>query len=452
MLDRRRFLVSALAAGTVASLSRPALAQSDAALREGALSAETLGVRPNATDDQTAALQSAIERAIARGRALFIPPGRYVTSGLRLPSGAHLVGSPGSTRLLHTGGGHLMLADGADRVTLSHVVLDGRKLPLREGVRGLVQAERCRRLVIDNVEVFNSAASGIVFEGCNGRIERTTIADVADAAIFARDSRGLAIERNTITGAGNNGIQVWRRAAGDDGTLVSGNRIHQVRWAAGGNGQNGNGINVYRAGGVIVTNNHVADCAFSAIRNNAGANCQILGNSALRSGEVAIFVEFGFQGAVVANNLVDGAAAGISVTNFDHGGRLAVVQGNVVRNLSPRSAVNPDTSPYGIAAEADASMLGNVVEGSPGLGLLLGWGPYLRDVTATGNVVRRADIGIAVSVARGAGRAVVTDNVISETRRGAILGMEWQRIATRDFGREREGTHANLTFGRNSVS
>jgi uncharacterized secreted repeat protein (TIGR03808 family) len=97
-------------------------------------------------------------------------------------------------------------------------------------------------------------------------------------------------------------------------------------------------------------------------------------------------------------------------------------------------------------------MLGNVVEGSPGLGLLLGWGPYLRDVTATGNVVRRADIGIAVSVARGAGRAVVTDNVISETRRGAILGMEWQRIATRDFGREREGTHANLTFGRNSVS
>ena len=36
---------------------------------------------------------------------------------------------------------------------------------------------------------------------------------------------------------------------------------------------------------------------------------------------------------VIANNIVDGAALGVSVTNFDEGGRLAVVQGNLIRNL-----------------------------------------------------------------------------------------------------------------------
>ena len=33
----------------------------------------------------------------------------------------------------------------------------------------------------------------------------------------------------------------------------------------------------------------------------------------------------------MANNIVDGAALGVSVTNFDKGGRLAVVQGNLIR-------------------------------------------------------------------------------------------------------------------------
>ena len=36
---------------------------------------------------------------------------------------------------------------------------------------------------------------------------------------------------------------------------------------------------------------------------------------------------------MIANNLVDKAATGVSVTNFNEGGRLAVVQGNLIRNL-----------------------------------------------------------------------------------------------------------------------
>jgi putative cofactor-binding repeat protein len=47
-------------------------------------------------------------------------------------------------------------------------------------------------------------------------------------------------------------------------------------------------------------------------------------------GEVALYAEFDFPGTVIANNIVDTAAMGISVTNFNEGGRLAVLQGNLI--------------------------------------------------------------------------------------------------------------------------
>ena len=86
----------------------------------------------------------------------------------------------------------------------------------------------------------------------------------------------------------------------------------------------------------------------------------------------------------------------------------------------------------GIAAEADVAITGNVVEDAV-WGLQLGWGPYLRDVTATGNVIRRTRIGIAVSVAEGAGPAIIADNLISGAEQGAILGMRWAEVATAEL-------------------
>ena len=138
--------------------------------------------------------------------------------------------------------------------------------------------------------------------------------------------------------AGNNGIQVWRSPKGDDGTLVIDNRIEDVAAKRGGSGQYGNAINVFRADNVVVRGNRIRRAAFSAVRGNAASNIQIIGNSVTDVGEVAIYAEFGFEGAVIANNTVDGAAIGISVTNFNEGGRLAVVQGNIIRNLKPQAA------------------------------------------------------------------------------------------------------------------
>ena len=132
----------------------------------------------------------------------------------------------------------------------------------------------------------------------------------------------------------------------------------------------------------------------------------IEGDSISNAREVAHYAEFAFEGAVIANNSVDLAAIGIAVTNFNDGGRLAVVQGNIIRNLLPRRP--PGTDPgdaagVGISVEADSAVSGNVIENAPTAGMMLGWGHYLRDVAVTGNVVRKADIGIAVSVAPGEG-------------------------------------------------
>ncbi|MDN3719791.1 TIGR03808 family TAT-translocated repetitive protein [Roseibium salinum] len=177
----------------------------------------------------------------------------------------------------------------------------------------------------------------------------------------------------------------------------------------------------------MISNNRVADCAFSAIRSNTGSNVQITGNSCLRSGETGIYSEFGFQGAVIANNIVDGATTGISIANFMDGGRMAICSGNLIRNISEVGPYPPEVSGFGvgIAAEADTTLTGNVIEGAPRFGMLLGWGPYMRNIAASQNVIRDCGTGIAISVVEGTGSAIITNNIVQGAKSGAINGFRW---------------------------
>ena len=247
----------------------------------------------------------------------------------------------------------------------------------------------------------------------------------------------MRVSGNVVEDCGDTGILVSRDAEGDDGTIVTGNRVSNIRADSGGTGQNGNGINLDKANGVIVADNRVDDCAFSAIRCFSSDTISVTDNICTHSGEMALYVEFAFEGAIVANNLIDGGNGGISFANFfEHGGRLGVCSGNIVRNIRG-GPTYPDGNLQigaGIAAEADVAITGNVVEDAV-WGLQLGWGPYLRDVTATGNVIRRTKIGIAVSVVEGAGPAVISDNLIAEAERGAILGTRWDQSGDRRAGR-----------------
>ena len=452
-IDRRHLLkLGTVAAGAIAG-ARGALAAPASPISTLGLDAAHFGLRPGASEDQSRLLQTAIDAA-ARARApLGIAPGTYRAGNLKLPAGAQLLGVRGATQIILSEGPSLFAAAGADHVTLSGLVLDGGKRPLGDG-RGLVQLESCRAVRIVDCEILGSGSLGIRCVGVDGEVSGNTLTDIADAAIFSTNAAGLLIARNTIMGAGNNGILIFRDAPGDDGTLVIDNRIENIANRSGGSGQYGNAVNAFRANNVMVRGNRISHCAFSGVRGNAASNIHIEGNSISDVGEVALYAEFGFEGAIISGNSVDGAAIGVSVTNFNDGGRLAVVQGNIIRNLKPQrpAGTDPgDSAGVGIAVEADTAVTGNVIESAPLAGIMLGWGRYLRDVAATGNVVRKADIGIAVSVAPGAATTLVADNVITDCARGAIVGMAGAKPVTADLSQGGFESYAHLTISGNRV-
>ena len=204
----------------------------------------------------------------------------------------------------------------------------------------------------------------------------------------------------------------------------------------------------------MISGNHVTDCALSAIRSNAGNNVQITGNTCLGSGETAIYSEFEFNGALISSNIIDGGSAGISIANFLEGGRLAVCANNLVRNITKKQPYveNDHIHAVGIYAEAETTVSGNVIENATNFGIVLGWGPYLRNVIASSNIVRGARTGIYLSVADGAGPATITGNTISGASEAAIAGYAWHKRVTGDLSLGAEGVTGNPAIHGNSVS
>lgn len=458
MLNRRHLLgLAAGAAGLGLTIDRAGAAKQAIAKQiasKAGIDPADFGVRPGATDDQSKAFAKMLKAASDANQPILLPPGAYIVSGLVLPPRVRLSGIAGATRLIHGGGGPFLSAENADHIAFSGLVFDGAKQYLGESVSGLLDLHSVKILAIDDCQVNDASKNGIALQRAAGRIERCTIAGAADAGIWSVDAADLAITANAVNDCANGGILVHRRQIGEDGTMVSGNRIARIGAHNGGTGQNGNGINVFRAGGVLISNNLVSDCAFSAIRANSGSNVQIMGNSCLRSGETALYSEFAFEGAAIANNIVDGAANGISVVNFNEGGRMATCSGNIVRNLSTTGPYPAEVGGFGIGigVEADTTVTGNVVENAPQCGMQLGWGPYLRNVVATGNVVRKAGIGIAVSVVDGAGPTIIADNVLQDLLHGAIIGKRWAEPVTADLAEIGNAGYAHLTVERNRVS
>ncbi|HTO60447.1 MAG TPA: TIGR03808 family TAT-translocated repetitive protein, partial [Bradyrhizobium sp.] len=94
---------------------------------------------------------------------------------------------------------------------------------------------------------------------------------------------------------------------------------------------------------------------------------------------------------------------------------------------------------------------GNVIENAPSFGIIAGWGKYLRDVAITGNVIRNTFAGIGVSVVPGAGTALVNNNMISQTPRGAVVGLNHNDAVTTDLSMEGAERYAQVMVGGNAV-
>jgi uncharacterized secreted repeat protein (TIGR03808 family) len=452
-VDRRHFIRASAAGVAGALVMSPAAARAAPLTSVLGRDATQYGVRPGSPDDQTKVLQRAIDEAARAQMPLALPPGVYRTGMLRLLGGTQLVGVRGATRLIFTGGASMLSGDGAGGVGLTNITFDGGGIPLPTR-RGLVHCLGGRDIRIVDCEIAGSGGNGIWLENVSGDVSGNIITATATTAIVSFDAQGLSVSRNTIIGTSDNGIEILRNAIGDDGTLVADNRIEDIKAGPGGSGQYGNAINAFRAGNVIVRGNRIRNCDYSAVRGNSASNIQITGNSVSNVREVALYSEFSFEGAVIANNTVDGAAVGVSVCNFNEGGRIAVVQGNIIRNLLPKRPIGTapnDDAGIGIYVEADTSVTGNVIENAPSFGIVAGWGKYLRDVVISGNVIRNAFVGVGVSVTPGAGTALVNNNMISETPRGAVVGLDHARPVTSDLSAEGAQRFAQVVTGTNAV-
>ncbi|WP_117190632.1 TIGR03808 family TAT-translocated repetitive protein [Rhizobium terrae] len=462
MISRRSALTMIAAAAAAGGLPRRALhaAPSDfstdvsAAGLRGSIDAGQHGVTPDGGDRQSRKFKEVIAKAARQNMPVFLPPGNYPVSNLDLPDGTRITGVPGASRLVYSGDGHLIRADGARRIELSNLVIDGANRWLDDQTPALVHMRGIGGVTVDNCEIIGSRKTAVQFERSGGRIERSRISGAAEYGLYAVESTGLSVTGNQVFDCGNGGILIHRWTKGADGTMVSGNRIFRIGATHGGTGQYGNAINLFRADNVMVTGNHISQSAFSAIRANSASNAQIANNHCLGSGETAIYAEFAFEGAMISGNIVDGAANGISVVNFNEGGRLATVANNIVRNLK-------STGPYvleeaifgvGVSVEADTAVTGNIIENVPLWGMALGFGPYLRNVLANNNIVRQAKVGCAVTVVEGAGSALITNNVFEGMKDGAVIGYRWKAPATAELGRGDEQSFRHLTIGSNRIA
>lgn len=455
MVFSRRSVLALGLFGT-ASIALPARAQSQGGgagpLGHLGLDGSQFGLRPGASEDQSRQLQAALQQAAARGAPLLLPPGRYRVGGVVLPENARIVGVPGATLLVTADGQPQLLARNIGRAELSGLSLDGLDIPTTQR-NGLLAAENVGELAISGCTFTKAGSVGLTLDRCGGRITANRFRDMRDAALFSIDSKGLVVEQNRIEDCGNNGIQIWRNQPGDDGSIIRGNHVLRIRTDGGGSGQNGNGISVFRAGGVIVEGNQIRDCALTFIRNNSGSGVQILGNQGRRCGEVGLFSEFAFEGAIIANNHLDDCAVGASITNLDHGGRIAACANNVIRNATRRTAPY-STEPgggFGIHVEAEAAVTGNVIEDASEVGIVLGWSWAMRNLAATGNVIRKTGIGISVSLVAKERNALIANNVIAEARDGAVVGTEYGKAVTRDLTKTLDARASGVVIANNAV-
>lgn len=420
-MNRRAFLL-----GTITSLGLPTVARSgtdgiDITDLRGSLAGAPAD-RPVHADDRSAALQAAIDKAANAGRPLYLGPGRYEVSNIRLPDRARIVGVPGETRLVYSGGGRLFYAEDAGTLSLEGLSIDGANRALADDDDGLLSLAFVDDITLSGIEVIGSSGHGVALTRSGGRLRDCRISGARGVGLLSTEGRALDIAGNEIGDCLGGGIHLRRWTTGEDGSRLTDNRVSRV---------GGAGIRLTSASGVRVSGND--------LRGMAGA---------------AILADAASTGAAISANVIDGAALGVAL----FGGaddRLSMVEGNMIRNMTGEAdagLVSGRAAGVGIHVETHGTVTGNVVEETPHLGLSLGWGAALGNVVASGNIIRRAGAGIGVSVLAPEQTTVVTGNLLVGVTGGAVRGMRFAEFATDDLMRVGTAAVPGLTVGENRVA
>jgi uncharacterized secreted repeat protein (TIGR03808 family) len=118
---------------------------------------------------------------------------------------------------------------------------------------------------------------------------------------------------------------------------------------------------------------------------------RIAGSTISRIGGTALLiVECG--DLAIIDNVIEQAATGLSLSGAPDSSSI-VVRDNVIRDLHLRKTLLH--SGVGIVADGGAVIRGNIIEGAPAYGILIG--EDMRDVNLTENTIRNAYIDMAVN-------------------------------------------------------
>ena len=442
MLNRRRFFAAAAGLSASAVLARAGSAAAagldgiTTASMRGSIDATDMGVYPGALDDQSKAFARMLQTASDRDMPLFLPPGIYVAVQ---PDAA--VARPPFRRARRVAPGlwrrrpHAAVAEDAEHIELTGIVIDGANRWLSDNAQGMVDLRRVRHAVIDNCQIVGSGKNGIALERVAGRIENTEISGAADAGIYSVEASGLQITGNSVSDCANGGILVHRWQPADDGTIVSGNRVDAHRRRA--TAAPGRTATASTSSAPTMSWSRTTSSATAPSRRSAPtapATSRFPPTPASGSGETGDLFRVRLRRRHHQRQHRRRRRQRHLDRQFQrgrpHGRLLGQHRAQPVASVGPYQQ-DPPGFGVGISVEADCAVTGNVVENVPLYGMQIGWGEYMRNVVATGNVIRKAGTGIIISVVEGTGSAVISDNVIDSVRDGAIVGYRWARAGDR---------------------
>lgn len=329
----RRDFLTAGAAGVAAGAFgiEPAIAAQPAPSQSFGRSVLDFGVKPGTDENQTNALQSALDEIAASGQPAFLPPGLYRIGGLSLPANAAIFGVPGHSNLLVQKGEPGLLARNNTMLRLSGIGIRGQA----DGPSGEAQPPALEvtggQVMLDQLTFEGTSGDALTLEACSGEIDGLRIINGFGYGIEARASGPLTIR----------------------------------------------------------------DCAI--------LNCQL---------------------------------SGIACAGATRG--LLQIAGNRVAEVGEA----------GIAVEGDAMISGNIAERCGSFGLRLGGRSALGTFSAVNNAVRGSPIGIGVSSASG-GYGVISLNMISGARDGAIRALDGDRVVGPDLARASAESFRNLAIAGN---
>ena len=359
---------------------------------------------------------------------IFVAPGTYRVSGLEVSGAAAWIGVPGASVLKQGDSNFLVAISGASNVRFQDITFDGNPRHRGDDRDGLVVVRGgSKQVYFEGCTIQNSGVSGLVIENAACTISNCLVRAVRSFGIVCDSRKEVRIIGSEVVDIGNKGIYITRSRQESVRTVITGNFVSRIKAVGGGDGQNGNGINIFRAHDVLVEGNHITECVFSAVRIATANGCRVIGNHIARVQETACYVEFGGSRTVISSNhFIDCPDRAISITNFNVGGHLAICSGNVITNAGRE----------GIFAEADAIIQGNIIDGAVS-GVVVGNGKFSRNVTVDGNLIqdtrsvakRRLRYGILVSNHVDGGPAFITNNRIFNFRNKAIYGHDSRRPA-----------------------